>query len=187
MGLLEPLLSPTSARPRSRSSWVPRTERLPANSLSSGFHPSGFVSDGVPGPVLFKMQTCAASFRGDSHSPTDPAPVSCSCSLRSEECTVLGLKPLAQSVLFKTNLPAEKVSWIIRSLLLGYSLSPVQLMNCNPPGSFVHGVFQMIILEWVAIGLQDRQCLEPKHLPLWPGQEPQFPHMGFTPAHFTPS
>ena len=24
-------------------------------------------------------------------------------------------------------------------------------MNCSPPGSFVHGIFQARILEWVAI------------------------------------
>ena len=55
---------------------------------------------GVPGPVLFKTQTCAASFPGDSQSPTDPAPVCWSCSLRSEECTVLGLKPRPVCVIY---------------------------------------------------------------------------------------
>ena len=47
-------------------------------------------------------------------------------------------------------------SYPLRMLLLS-SLSRVQLlgdpMDCSPPGSSVHGIFQARILEWVAISL----------------------------------
>lgn len=52
------------------------------------------------------------SFHGNSHSPKGAAALSWSFLLRSKEAIVLGLKPLAQSVLCKTNIPAEKGSWI---------------------------------------------------------------------------
>lgn len=54
----------------------------------------------VPGLVFLRPQTWADPFHGDSHSPKDSAAVSWSFSLSSKECMVLGLKPLAQSVLF---------------------------------------------------------------------------------------
>ena len=34
-------------------------------------------------------------------------------------------------------------------------------MNCSPPGSFVHGVLQATILEWVAIPLS-REFSQPR-------------------------
>ena len=40
-------------------------------------------------------------------------------------------------------------------------------MNCNPPGSSVHGILQERILEWIAIPFS-------RYLP-YPGIEPQFP------------
>ena len=42
-------------------------------------------------------------------------------------------------------------------------------MNCNPPGSSVHGIVQATILEWVAIP-------SPGDLPN-PGIEPKFPQL----------
>ena len=33
------------------------------------------------------------------------------------------------------------------------SLTPSDPMDCSPPGSFVHGIFQARILEWGAIAL----------------------------------
>ena len=30
-------------------------------------------------------------------------------------------------------------------------LTPGDPMDCNPPGSSIHGIFQAIVLEWVAI------------------------------------
>ena len=27
----------------------------------------------------------------------------------------------------------------------------IDLMDCSPPGSSVHGIFQAVVLEWVAI------------------------------------
>ena len=41
-----------------------------------------------------------------------------------------------------------------QTLGLGHSVSHVQLwdpMDCSPPGSSVHGIFQARIQEWVAI------------------------------------
>ena len=32
-------------------------------------------------------------------------------------------------------------------------------MNCNLPGSFVHGIFQARILEWVAVAFSLTKCL----------------------------
>ena len=41
------------------------------------------------------------------------------------------------------------------------------LMNCRPPGSFVHGIFQARILEWVAISFL-RDLLDPEIKPMYP-------------------
>ena len=32
-------------------------------------------------------------------------------------------------------------------------------MNCSPPGSSVHGIFQARVLEWGAIAFSDKTCL----------------------------
>ena len=44
---------------------------------------------------------------------------------------------------------------MFKSVVVVYSLSHVQLfcdfMDCNPPGSSVHGILQARILEWVPI------------------------------------
>ena len=32
-------------------------------------------------------------------------------------------------------------------------------MDCSPPGSSIHGIFQARILEWGAIAFSDKQCL----------------------------
>ena len=32
-------------------------------------------------------------------------------------------------------------------------------MDCSPPGSFVHGIFQARVLEWGAIAFSSRCCL----------------------------
>ena len=41
-------------------------------------------------------------------------------------------------------------------------------MDCSPPGSSIHGIFQARILEWVAISLSRR-------IPPNPGIEPRSP------------
>ena len=46
--------------------------------------------------------------------------------------------------------------------------TPLNCMDCSPPGSFVHGVFQTRILEWVAIS-SPRGSSHPRdgtHVPL---------------------
>ena len=54
-------------------------------------------------------------------------------------------------------------------LLLFQLLSHVQLfcdpMNCSPPGSSVHGIFQARILKWVAISFP-RESSQPRNQPL---------------------
>ena len=35
-------------------------------------------------------------------------------------------------------------------------------MDCSPPGSSIHGVFQATVLEWVAIAFSISSLLEPK-------------------------
>ena len=35
-------------------------------------------------------------------------------------------------------------------------------MDCSLPGSFVHGIFQVRVLEWVAIACIPRQILKPR-------------------------
>ena len=34
-------------------------------------------------------------------------------------------------------------------------LIPIDPMDCSPPGSSIHGIFQARILEWVAIAFSD--------------------------------
>ena len=34
-------------------------------------------------------------------------------------------------------------------------------MDCSPPGSSVHGIFQARVLEWGAIAFSGKQSLEP--------------------------
>ena len=34
-------------------------------------------------------------------------------------------------------------------------------MDCSPPGSSIHGIFQARVLEWVAIAFSDSSTLEP--------------------------
>ena len=46
-------------------------------------------------------------------------------------------------------------------------LSRVRLMDCSPPGSAVHGIFQARILEWAAISFSRG--------PMQPGIEPGSP------------
>ena len=38
-------------------------------------------------------------------------------------------------------------------------------MDCRLPGSFIHGIFQARVLEWVAISFSRGYYLPPKHLP----------------------
>ena len=40
-------------------------------------------------------------------------------------------------------------------------LTPSNPMDCSPPGSSIHGIFQARVLEWVAIAFSDSQW---KHL-----------------------
>ena len=51
-----------------------------------------------------------------------------------------------------TFLKLEKLLWLFGLCVLA-QLCPTlcNSMNCSPPGSFVHGIFQTRILEWVAI------------------------------------
>ena len=34
-------------------------------------------------------------------------------------------------------------------------------MDCNPPGSSIHGIFQARVLEWGAIAFSDKDLWEP--------------------------
>ena len=48
-------------------------------------------------------------------------------------------------------------------------------MNCSPPGSSVHGIFQARVLEWVAISFsRDRtqvSCIASRHFTIWATRE----------------
>ena len=46
---------------------------------------------------------------------------------------------------------ATKLNWMVLSMLSHEVVSNSDLMDYSPPGSFVHGVFQARILEWIAI------------------------------------
>ena len=37
--------------------------------------------------------------------------------------------------------------------------TPRDPMDCSPPGSSVHGIFQARVLEWVAIAFSDTYCI----------------------------
>ena len=42
-------------------------------------------------------------------------------------------------------------------------LTPSDLMDCSPPGSSVHGIFQARVLEWVSFALSIGQvCIKKK-------------------------
>ena len=42
------------------------------------------------------------------------------------------------------------------------SPTPSDPMDCNLPGSSVHGIFQARVLEWGAIAFSDRKCMTGK-------------------------
>ena len=73
---------------------------------------------------------------------SEPTP-QCSCAEVNRHCLKLRYLWINVSILFRV---------VERKY---YSLSRVQLfvtpMDCSPPGSFVHGILQARILEWVAI------------------------------------
>ena len=47
-------------------------------------------------------------------------------------------------------------------------LTPSDLMDCSPPGSSVHGIFQARVLEWVSFALSIGQvCIKKKKKNLW--------------------
>ena len=49
----------------------------------------------------------------------------------------------------------------MRVLVLESCLTLCDPMDCNPPGSSIHGIFQAKILEWVAISFS-RDLLNPE-------------------------
>ena len=51
-------------------------------------------------------------------------------------------------------------------------------VDCNPPGSSVHELFQARILEWVAISSSSgsSQCRDGTHVPSFPMQDLQLLH-----------
>ena len=73
------------------------------------------------------------------------------------------------------------IKWLNNKVLLYSKKSKVKVlvaqscptlcdpMNCSPPGSFVHGILQARILEWVAIPFSRRSFL--------PGIEPRSPKL----------
>ena len=40
-------------------------------------------------------------------------------------------------------------------------------MDCSPPGSSIHGIFQARVLEWDAIAFSETMLVWPKSYPLW--------------------
>ena len=54
----------------------------------------------------------------------------------------------------------------------------MELMDCSPPGSSVHGILQARVLEWVAISF-------PRDLPN-PGIEPRSPALQADSLRFEP-
>ena len=51
---------------------------------------------------------------------------------------------------FTLNLPLGLCIWKLKLLVAQLCLTLCNPMNCSPPGSSVHGIFQARILEWVA-------------------------------------
>ena len=49
-------------------------------------------------------------------------------------------------------------SLCVRVLVAQSSLTLCNPMDCSPPGSFVHGILQARILEWVAISFSATVC-----------------------------
>ena len=39
-------------------------------------------------------------------------------------------------------------------------------MDCSPPGSSIHGIFQARVLEWGAIAFSESLCYTPLYFPL---------------------
>ena len=39
-------------------------------------------------------------------------------------------------------------------------LTPLDSMDCSPPGSFVRGIFQARVLEWVAIAFSTKSLID---------------------------
>lgn len=110
---LRPLLCclGASARGSSWSGCMACTRRLPAKSQSCAKPHMALFQMCSPG-LVFKKLYVQFSFHGNDHLPRDKAAMNWSFPLKLKECMILGLKSLAQSVLFKTNVSPEKVRWI---------------------------------------------------------------------------
>ena len=57
----------------------------------------------------------------------------------------------------------DKVKVKVKSLSLTLC-NPKSLVDCSPPGSFVNGIFQARVLEWVAIAFSEVRLLVVKSL-----------------------